>query len=143
MADRLPFTPGFAGQRGRRSGLHSSPDCCCFCFCLLLLLACLPACLVRSVAHNFLCLNSFLLLLLYSALAYLAVTPLPPFSLSRPLSPSLLPTTTTTTTTHPSLLSRRVGLPSIIHVRGHTKPGPAQYPLPHTRRAFFLFPFPF
>jgi len=97
MADRFPFSSGFAGQRGRRSGLHCFPDCCCF--CLLLLLACL---LVRSFIILPVSINSFPLLILYSALACLAVTPLPLFSLSRLLSHSLFPTTTTTTTITPS-----------------------------------------
>lgn len=104
MADRFPFSSGFAGQRGRRSGLHCFPDCCCF--CLLLLLACLlVACLLASFVRSFTILpvsiNSFPLLILYSALACLAVTQLPLFSLSRLLSHSLFPTTTTTTPSFP------------------------------------------
>ncbi|RPA99728.1 hypothetical protein L873DRAFT_876631 [Choiromyces venosus 120613-1] len=90
----------------------ASAAACCYC-----LLACFAWCLIASLIILSVSLNSFLLLILYSALAYLAVTLLPLFSLSRPLSYSLLPTTTIITThpNLPSLLSRRVGLPSITH----------------------------
>ncbi|PUU74701.1 hypothetical protein B9Z19DRAFT_413502 [Tuber borchii] len=154
MADRFPFSSGFAGQRGRRSGLHCFPDCC---FCLLLLLACLlVACLPRSFVRSFIILpvsiNSFPLLILYSALACLAVTPLPLFSLSRLLSHSLFPTTTTTTIPPSPRCSFAVSVysqslsPSFPVNHPHLRPyGARSYPAPapHTRRASFLCLFPF